>query len=206
MKSVYLRSGLALACAALLNACGGGNGNLALSGTITGLTKPDLVLINKKTNERLAIPANSTSFVFTRLAAVDEEFDIEVDGNGPTGAICKPVGTSNIGKANAYTSYSIAFNCITNPYTLGGNVSGLRYPGLVLANGADLVSVLPAATAGTTVGFTFPSKVADGSPYGVTVLSQPVDPATKLTQVCAVANPTGNMPSTNYADLAVTCN
>lgn len=205
MKSVYLRSGLALACAALLNACGGGNGNLALSGTITGLTKPDLVLINKKTNERLAIPANSTSFVFTRLAAVDEEFDIEID-TPPTGAKCTPSGTSNVGKANAYTSYSIAFNCVTNPWTLGGNVSGLRYPGLVLANGADLVSVLPPATAGATVGFTFPSKVGDGSPYGVTVLSQPVDPATKLTQVCAVANPTGNMPAKDYSDLVVTCN
>lgn len=205
MKSVYLRSGLALACAALLNACGGGNGNLALSGTITGLTKPDLVLINKKTNERLAIPANSTSFVFTRLAAVDEEFDIEVDTQ-PTGALCKALNGSNIGKANAYTSYTIAFSCVTNPYTLGGNVSGLRYPGLVLANGADLVSVLPPATADAKVAFTFPSTVGDGSPYGVTVLSQPVDPATKLAQVCAVANPTGNMPSKNYADLVVTCN
>ncbi|MYN21087.1 hypothetical protein GTP81_30565 [Rugamonas sp. FT107W] len=205
MKSVYLRSGLALACAALLNACGGGNGNLALSGTISGLTKPDLVLINKKTGERLAIPANTSSFVFTRLAAVDEEFDIEID-TPPTGAKCTPVGTSNVGKANAYTSYQIGFTCVTNPWTLGGNVSGLRYPGLVLANGADLVSVLPAATADAKVGFTFPSKVGDGSPYGVTVLSQPADPATKQTQVCSVANPTGNMPAKDYGDLVVTCN
>lgn len=205
MKSVYLRSGLALACAALLNACGGGNGNLALSGTISGLTKPDLVLINKKTNERLAIPANSTSFVFTRLAAVDEEFDIEID-TPPTGAKCEAVNGSNIGKANAYTSYSIAFKCTTNPWTLGGNVSGLRYAGLVLANGADLVTVLPPASADAKVGFTFPSKVGDGSPYGVTVLSQPVDPVSKLTQVCTVANPTGNMPAKDYSDLVVTCN
>lgn len=205
MKSLYLRSGLALVCAALLNACGGGNGNLALSGTISGLYKPDLVLINKKTNEKLAIPANSTSFVFTRLAAVDEEFEIVVD-SGPTGALCKPVGTSNVGKANAYTSYQIGFTCVTNPYKLGGNVGGLRYAGLVLANGADLVSVPPPATAGAKVGFTFPSTVGDGSPYGVTVLSQPVDPATKLTQTCVVANPTGAMPAKDYGDLVVTCN
>ncbi|MCU6502505.1 hypothetical protein LPN04_32385 [Rugamonas sp. A1-17] len=210
MKSVYLRSGLALACAALLNACGGGNGNLALSGTITGLTKPDLVLINKKTNERLAIPANSTSFVFTRLAAVDEEFDIEID-TPPTGAKCTPVGTSNVGKANAYTSYSIGFSCATNPWTLGGTVSGLRSKGLVLANGPDLVSVPPPATAGDPVSFTFPSKVGDGSPYGVTVLNQPKDPSA---QVCTVSdpagsppgNPAGTMPAKDYAGLVVTCN
>ena len=166
MKSVYLRSGLALACAALLNACGGGNGNLALSGTISGLTKPDLVLINKKTNEKLAIPANSSSFVFTRLAAVDEEFDIEVD-TPPTGAKCTPVGTSNVGKANAYTAYPIAFKCTTNPYILGGVVNGLSSKGLVLANGSDLVSVLPPATAGAPVNFSMPSTVGDGSLIGI---------------------------------------
>jgi hypothetical protein len=202
MKSLYLRSGLALVCAALLNACGGGNGNLALSGTVSGLTKPDLVLINKKTGERLAIPANTSSFVFTRLAAVDEEFDVEID-TPPTGAKCAPVGTSNVGKANAYTSYSISFSCVTNPWTLGGTVSGLRNKGLVLANGADLVSVPPPATAGDKVSFTFPSKVGDGSAYGVTVLTQPKDPAA---QVCTVTNPTGNMPARDYADLVVTCN
>lgn len=201
MKSVYLRSGLALACAALLNACGGGNGNLALSGTISGLTKPDLVLINKKTGERLAIPANSTSFVFTRLAAVDEEFDIEIDTK-PTGAKCEAVNGSNIGKANAYTSYSIAFKCTTNPWVLGGTVNSLSSKGLVLANGSDLVSVLPPATAGAPVSFEFPSMVGDGSAYGVTVLTQPKDP---VAQVCAVSNPTGTMPGSDFRGLIVTC-
>ncbi|WP_116994442.1 MULTISPECIES: hypothetical protein [unclassified Duganella] len=200
MKSLYLRSGLALVCVALLNACGGGNGNLALSGTITNLTKPDLVLVNNKTGEKLPIPANTTSFVFTKLAAVDEEFDIEIS-TPPTGGSCKPVGTSNVGKANAYTSYQIGFACQANPWTLGGTVTGLTSKGLILANGADTVSVLPPATAGAPVSFTFGTMVGDGTPYGVTVLSQPKDPA----QVCTLSNNVGTMPGANFSGVTVTC-
>lgn len=200
MKSVYLRSGLALVCAALLNACGGGNGNLALSGTISGLTKPDLVLINKKTGEKLPIPANSTTFVFTKLVAVDEEFDIQIDG-GPTGGSCKALNNSNVGKANAYTSYQITFQCQANPWTLGGTVNGLSSKGLVLANGADTVGVLPPASAGAPVTFEFGNKVGDGSPYGVTILSQPKDPA----QTCTLASNVGNMPAGDFRGVVVSC-
>lgn len=205
MKSLYLRSGLALVCAALLNACGGGNGNLALSGVITGLSKPDLVLINNKTGEKLPIPVNSTSFVFTKLAAVDEEFDIEVFGNGPTGGSCKPIGTSNIGKANAYTSGQIGFACQANPWTLGGTVSGLSVKGLILANGADTVSVLPPATAGAPVNFTFGNKVGDGAPFGVTVLSQPKDLDKNLAQTCTLSKEVGTMPAGDFLGVTVTC-
>ncbi|MES2159937.1 MAG: hypothetical protein V4476_02165 [Pseudomonadota bacterium] len=205
MKSLYLRSGLALVCAALLNACGGGNGNLALSGVISGLTKPDLVLINVKTGEKLPIAAGATSFVFTKLAAVDEEFDIEVFG-GPTGATCKAIGTSNVGKANAYTSGQIGFSCPANPWTLGGTVSGLKIKGLILANGADTVGVLPPATAGAPVDFTFGNKVGDGAPFGVTVLSQPKDLDKNLTQTCTLSKEVGTMPAGGFLGVTVTCN
>ena len=199
MKSLYLRSGLALVCAALLNACGGGNGNLALSGTVSGLTKPDLVLINTKTGEKLPIPANTSSFVFTKLAAVDEEFDIEIS-TPPTGGSCKPVGTSNVGKANAYTSYSIGFACQANPWTLGGTVTGLRGSTLILSNGADTAAVLAPSSPGTPVSFTFGSKVGDGSPYGVTIQTQPTG------QTCTLTNNVGTMPGADYLGVTVTCN
>ncbi|MQA22954.1 hypothetical protein [Rugamonas rivuli] len=209
MKSSYLRPGLALLCAALLNACGGGNnGNLLLSGTVVGLAKPDLVLINNKTGEKLPVAANGGSnvtFTFTKLIAVDEAYDVQIV-SGPTGAKCEAVNGSNVGKANAYTAYPITFKCVTNPYTLGGTVSGLglRSSGLVLANGSDLVSVQPPATAGANVNFTF-SKVGDGSPYGVTILSQPVDQDTKRPQVCTVANGIGNMPAGDFLGVTVSC-
>ena len=200
MKSLYLRSGLALLCAAILSACGGGNGSLALSGTVSNVAKDGLVLINTNTGEKLAVPINTSTFVFTKLAAVDESFNVIVDTQ-PNGARCDPVGTTNAGKASVYNAYYIAFACVTNPYVLGGSVQGQDTAGLVLANGSDTVAVPPAPAPGVAVGFTFPTKVANGSPYGVTILAQPKNTA----KTCTVSNNVGTMPASDYSPVVVIC-
>jgi len=200
MKSLYQRAGLALLCSAMFAGCGGSGGSMALSGTILTLNKPDLVLINNGNGETLAISSGQTTFVFTKLVKPDEDFDIEVQ-NQPTGAKCTAVGTTNKGKASVYTAYQIQFSCLTNPYTLGGTVTGLDTKGLVLTNGSDTVSVLPPTTPGATVNFTFPTKVGDGSPYGVTILTQPKD----TSKVCTVSNNIGNMPAGDFNGIVVTC-
>ena len=56
----------------------------------------------------------------------------------------------------------------TATYTIGGTISGLSASGLVLANGADTVS--PAANA---TSFVFPTALASGASYSVTVKTQP---------------------------------
>jgi hypothetical protein len=200
MKSSYLRAGLALLCAVILSACGGNNGNMALSGTITtyGVAKAGLVLINKSNGEKLSVETGATSFVFTKLLGSDESFDVEV-AEQPIGAKC--VATNNINKANVYTVYYVVVTCTANPYVLGGTVKGLTGTGLVLANGADLVSVQPAATAGADVSFTYPTTVSDGSPYGGTVLSQPAGQTCKFD---SALNP-GTMPSSDQKGLIVNC-
>lgn len=199
MKSLYLRSGLALLCAVILSACGGnGNGDLPLAGTITGLTKTGLVLINKSNGEKLTINSGDASFQFTRFASNDEQFDIQVDTQ-PTGAKC--LVSNGTAKANVYTYARISVACTANPWTLGGNVIGLTGKGLVLANGSDTVAVLPAATAGGNVFFTFPAKVGDGYQFGATVLVQPAG------QTCTV-NPKNNpgiMPGSDALGLEVDC-
>ncbi|MBY0557647.1 MAG: hypothetical protein K2P77_10620 [Burkholderiaceae bacterium] len=200
MKSLYQRAGLALLCGAIFAGCGGGGGSLALSGTITGLSKPDLVLTNTKNGELLPITSGQVSFVFTKLVAPDEVFDVQISKQ-PTGAKCSPVGTTNTGKASVYTAYSVQISCVTNPYTLGGTVTGLDTKGLVLTNGSDTVSILPPAVAGASVKFTFPNMVADGSPYGVTILTQPKD----TSKVCTLSNNVGNMPAGDYNGVTVTC-
>lgn len=200
MKSSYLRAGLALLCAVILSACGGNNGNLALSGTISYDTvKSGLVLVNNGNGEKLTIESGATSFVFTKLLASDEAFDVEIL-TPATGAVCTLSNNKN--NANVYTVYYVAVSCKANPYVLGGTVKGLTGTGLVLANGSDLSSVQPSATAGADVSFIFPTKVANGSPYGVTVLTQPTG------QTCAVSstlNP-GTMPSSDdQKGLIVNC-
>lgn len=200
MKSVYLRTGSALLCAAILSACGGGNGSgdLPLQGSISGLNKSGLVLINKPTGEKLTIVSGAIGFSFTKLVAVDEQFDIQID-TPPVGAKC--VLSENSGKANVYTYGRAAVTCVSNPWTLGGTVDGLSGSGLVLANGADTVVVTPPAVAGANVLFTFPGKVADGSPFGATVLLQPEG------QTCTV-DPKNNpdvMPGRDALGLEVHC-
>lgn len=79
------------------------------------------------------------------------------------------------------------------PYTISGTVSGLAGSGLVLQNngGDDL------AVAGT--GFEFPTPVADGEAYAVTIKSDPTG------QYCSVTNAGGTVNGANVANVQVGC-
>jgi hypothetical protein len=189
MKILTLRSSVALACALSLAACGGGSGNLLLGGTVSGLTKTGLVLQNK-TGPLLPIAVGSTTFAFVELLKSDEDFDVEI-ATQPPGALCKLA--NNKGKSGAYNVTSVAVTCTTNTYDLGGKISGLDVDGLVLINGADRLAV-----AAKTTDFKL-SKIDDGAPYGVTVLTQPTG------RTCSVQNGVGTMGSAAIDAIRVTC-
>jgi hypothetical protein len=75
-------------------------------------------------------------------------------------------------------------------------VSGLAGAGLVLRdNGGD---DLAAAADGAIV---FPTKIASGASYSVTVFTQPTSPA----QTCAVTDGSGTMGSSDVTNVAVSC-
>ena len=198
MKSLLLRSGLALLCAMSLASCGGnGAGSMLLGGQVSGLTKSGLVLTNNG-GEALIVPADTTTFQFPNLVAENDSFDIEIQTQ-PTGAVCT-VTSGNKNTANIYTVSATIITCNTNTYTLGGTVFGLDSLGLILTNGNDVVSPLPPTTPGAPVDFQFPIKVADGAPFGVSVLSQP-----QSGKVCSVVNGTATMGSSSYLGLTVNC-
>lgn len=191
MKSLYVRSGAALLCAATLAACGGsGGGNMALGGTISGMTRGPLVLTNNGGPE-LIVKDVTQNFVFPDAVSADAAFNIQVK-TAPPGQKCNAV--NNTGKVNYYSAGQTSIVCTTDEYKLGGSVAGLDTVGLVLANGAATVSLLPGATS-----FTFPNTVANGAPYGVSVLTQPAG------KTCTVANFSGIMPIADKLDLVVTC-
>jgi hypothetical protein len=204
MKSSYLRAVTALLCAVILSACGGNNGSLALSGTITyvptNASLTGLVLVNNGNGEKITIDPGVTSFIFTKLLAVDEKFDVQV-ATQPAGADCKAISdTANTGTASVYTVYYLGFTCTSNPFILGGTVKGLTGAGLVLANGSDTTAVLP--NGGADVKFTFPTKVANSAQYGVSVLTQP---AGQTCTVDSALNP-GTMPANaDQLGLIVNC-
>jgi hypothetical protein len=79
-------------------------------------------------------------------------------------------------------------------YTVGGTVAGLTSPGLVLANGSDTVAVAVGAT-----NFAFPTRLANGAAYAVSVKTQPPG------QPCTVSDGTGTIQSALITNVTVTC-
>jgi hypothetical protein len=81
----------------------------------------------------------------------------------------------------------------TSAYSVGGAVSGLTGSVVLQDNGRDNLSVA------ATGSFTFAAKLAIGSAYSVTVLTQPSG------QRCVVSGGTGTVETANVAGVAVTC-
>ena len=191
MKSLTSRCGAALLMASALAACGGSDsGSLPVSGSIVGLNRAGLILSNG--GKQLVIDGAPSSFSFPDLLAPDTAYEVKVD-KSPDGQKCEPSNNKN--KINYYTYNTTVITCSTDPFPLGGTVSGLTGAGLALANGDNTVAILPGATT-----FAFPIQVPNGAPYGVTVLTQPAG------QICTVANGTAaKMPMAAVNTVVVTC-
>ncbi|MET0167405.1 MAG: hypothetical protein ABW318_20680 [Vicinamibacterales bacterium] len=84
-------------------------------------------------------------------------------------------------------------NAADKPFTVGGTMSGLTGSVTLRNNGVDSL------VRSTTGPFTFATPLATGSPYAVTVFSQPAG------QTCAVINGSGNIASANVTNIVVTC-
>ena len=199
MKSSILRAGVvALACALGLSACGGGSGDLYLTGSVYNVTKDGLVLTNNGGDD-LAVTTPYTSFQFNNRISTDDQFDIKVKAV-PSNVAKLEDCTVNNGKARAnyYTIAQISVTCTIRKRALTANIVNLTTSGLVLINGADKQTI----PAGTT---TWPmASVNEDGAYGVTVLTQPTG------QTCTVSggssgNGSGIMGATETTIVTVTC-
>ena len=210
MKKVYLRSGVMLACALALASCGGGSGSLQLGGTVFGVTRDGLTLQNNG-GTPLVVSSAGGSFVFPDLVAPDAKYHVTV-ATPPAAATCTVVGGD--GQMGAYSIYTVYVYCSTFRYDLGGTISGLgaANTGLVLVNGSDRQTIAAGATtfnmtlldsAGKQIidGTTDKpaGQVADSSPYGITVLTQPAG------KTCRVVNGVGIMGSAAVTNVQVNC-
>ncbi len=189
-----LRAGLALACALSLSACGGGDGEFYLGGTVTNNTMAGLILTNNDGPD-FAVPANTTEFYFPNLVDADSSYNVKVKQSPPNTEKCEVLGNTGTGKAT-FNITTIRIGCTLKSKPLNVAVSGLKAGGtLALVNG----SVRTDVSANGTVTMT---NVGWGQPYGVTVLTQPSG------QVCTVQNGTGTVPSADEPpaiNLTVTC-
>lgn len=193
---------MAFAALLVLSACGGGSASTStppppvtysIGGTISGLTGTGLVLQDNLTNN-LTVAAGAASFTFSTRIPSGSAYGVTVltQPSNPT-QNCLVTAASGAATANVT---SVAVTCTTVSYTIGGSISGLTGTGLVLQdNLADNLIVAAGATS-----FTFATQIASGGAYGVTVLTQPSNPA----QSCVVTNGSGNA-NANVTTVQITC-
>jgi len=186
-----LRAGLALACALSLSACGGGDGDVYVGGSVVGNSKAGLAVTNND-GPRLEIPAGQSTFVFPDLVETDAGYNVKVVASPDNTEGCKVVEGTGTGKA-VFSVTTVQIVCTLKTYPLTARVNGRHLAGLKLVNGADSREV-PAGD--TTVNVDM-APVPEDAPYGVTVLASPG-------QTCTVANGSNKMTRAG-ATVDVTC-
>ena len=166
-----------------------------VGGSISGLTGSGLVLQDNAGNN-LTVAAKAGSFTFSTSIASGAAYAVTVltQPANPSQTCTVSNGSGTVTGANVTT---VAVACTLNVYTVGGTISGLTGSGLVLQDNAG-DDLTPAAKA---TSFKFPTAIASGGSYAVTVKTQPSTPS----QVCSVANGTGSVGAANISNVAVSC-
>lgn len=163
-----------------------------LGGTITGLTG-NLVLQNNGSDDLLRLI--NGGFAFATLIPNGSSYNVTILTQ-PAGQVCTLSNATGTVAGAAVTN--IGITCVTNTYAIGFTISGLLSPdvpenSVVLANnGGDNKTV---ANNGSD---TFTNRIAHGSTYNVTVVTQPAG------RTCAVLNGSGTATA-NVTDIQITC-
>jgi hypothetical protein len=198
MKSSTLYAGAVLACALGLSACGGGDGDLPLTVSISGgVTKDGLVLVNKSNGDEVTVPAGAGSVQFGKYLQTDDEFNIDTKSLPSNVSTCQILNGK--ARANYYTVYTTPpqIFCTIKTHPLSVTVNNLTGAGLVLVNGSDRKPVTANGGAAVPVSF---AEIPEDGPYGITILTQPD------TQTCAISGGSGNMTATGPGTTpVVTC-
>ena len=166
-----------------------------VSVTVVGLAGSGLVLTNDGGDD-LAVTAAAGSPVkatFSKYVPSGASFDVAVKTQ-PGGPPQRCVVSGGAGTVVAGPVTTVTVNC-TDLHAVGGTVSGLSGSGLVLQNNAG--DDIPVNVDGT---FAFPTLLATGESYAVTVKTNPQTPS----QTCTVEGGAGTV-ATSDVSVAVTC-
>jgi len=162
----------------------------SVGGSISGLERATgLVLANG--TETYTVPAGATTFRLDAPESSGSSYAVRVQSQ-PTGMTCSV--SQGLGTIPTHSVTDVSITCSEEAYSLGGTVTGLTSPGLVLSDGSNTYSVPVNANH-----FTMPTAVAYGSSYTVNVQTQPAG----LT--CTISGGTGTMPANAVTDVGVTC-
>jgi hypothetical protein len=161
-----------------------------IGGTVSGLAGSGLVLQNKGGDD-LEILADG-SFQFGTELFVTDSYAVTVASQprDPTQYCSVALG---FGVVSADNITNINVTCEAG-YTVGGTVSGLKLPGLVLELEEESVLLFDQDAA-----YTFPTTLPDGAAYSV---STPLVPGS---HDCMLANPSGSIDGADVENVDVSC-
>jgi 6-phosphogluconolactonase (cycloisomerase 2 family) len=191
--------------AALLTACGGGGGggssappppppaSYTIGGSISGLSGSGLMLQDNG-GDTLAVSAGATTFTFATAVQSGKAYAVTVSAQ-PTSPAQTCTVTGGSGTVAAANVTNVSITCVTGAVTVGGTISGLTASGLVLQdNAGDNLTVASGATT-----FTFATPVVTGSPYAVTVSTQPTG------ETCTVSGGSGTAGTSAVTTVSIVC-
>jgi hypothetical protein len=169
-----------------------GTGTFSIGGTVTGLAGTGLVLQDNG-GDNLTITKNGV-FTFGTALAVGGAYKVTVLTQPTTPSqVCSVAAGSGNANSNVGT---VVVNCSTGTIAIGGSVSGLDGTGLVLQNnGGDNLTITKNGS------FTFATLLGSGSPYNVSILTQPSNPS----QVCTFSQASGTTASANVTSVQIVC-
>ena len=159
----------------------------SISATVSGLSTGPLVL-QDDAGKQLTFTSNSTQ-TFSNTYTSGATYAVSVVTQ-PTGQTCTPSSTS--GTITANVTITVSCTSGSTSYSIGGMVSGLTGTLVLQDNGGDNLTITANGA------FTFATKLAPGSTYSVTVLTQPSG------ETCSVAGGSGTA-NANVTSVSVTC-
>jgi len=161
-----------------------------IGGTVSGLAGSGLVLQNNAGDDLSTSASGAFKFATSLTSGTSYAVTVKTQPSLPLQTCTVSNGS---GTVNSSDITNVTVVCSTN-YTIGGTVSGLTGSGLVLQNNAgDDLSI------SVNGNFTFASSLTSGTPYAVTVKTQP------SSQTCTVSNSNGTVSGSNVTSVTVIC-
>ena len=137
---------------------------------------------------RHTVSGHRRSVQFPRQLAAGSAYDVTVSTQ-PTGQTCTVTNASGTATTDVT---NVTVTCGAQLFTIGGTITGLSGTVVLQDNGGDNLTLTADGT------FTFSTGLALGSPYNVTVFTQPAG------QSCAVTFGSGTV-NADVTTVQVTC-
>ena len=152
-------------------------GEAASSGGLTGLGAGKTVILVNNGSDSLPLSSNG-DFTFATPLASGSSYSVTIAVQ-PGGQLCSVANGSGTVSQNVT---NISVNCVSS-FTVGGTVTGLSIPGLVLKLNNAATKIIASGASS----YAFSTSLPNGAPYAVSVGIQPAGYS------CTVTNGTGTI-------------